>query len=197
MADQNKLAAEIRTEFGKGFARRLRAAGKIPAVLYGHGTEPVHVALPGHETALIVRQANALFQLDIEGRAELAVVKDVQRDPVRQIIEHIDLLVVKQGEMISVEIPVTVTGESFPGTIVNLETTTLKLEVSATEIPEHVEVSVEGLQDGTVITAGEIALPAGAVLADDASLQIVGILTPRGTAEDDAADAAAAAAAAE
>ncbi|MDN3309789.1 50S ribosomal protein L25/general stress protein Ctc [Microbacterium oryzae] len=193
MADQNKLAAEIRTEFGKGFARRLRAAGKIPAVLYGHGTEPVHVALPGHETALIVRHANALFQLDIEGRAELAVVKDVQRDPVRQIIEHIDLLVVKQGEKISVEIPVTVTGESFPGTIVNLETTTLKLEVSATEIPEHVEVSVEGLQDGTVITAGEIALPAGAVLADDADLQIVGILTPRGSAEDDAADAAAAA----
>ncbi|GAA4188459.1 50S ribosomal protein L25/general stress protein Ctc [Microbacterium oryzae] len=193
MADQNKLAAEIRTEFGKGFARRLRAAGKIPAVLYGHGTEPVHVALPGHETALIVRHANALFQLDIEGRAELAVVKDVQRDPVRQIIEHIDLLVVKQGEKISVEIPVTVTGESFPGTIVNLETTTLKLEVSATEIPEHIEVSVEGLQDGTVITAGEIALPAGAVLADDESLQIVGILTPRGTAEDDAADAAAAA----
>jgi large subunit ribosomal protein L25 len=193
MADQNKLAAEIRTEFGKGFARRLRAAGKIPAVLYGHGTEPVHVALPGHETALIVRHANALFQLDIEGRAELAVVKDVQRDPVRQIIEHIDLLVVKQGELISVEIPVTVTGEPFPGTIVNLETTTLKLEVSATEIPENIEVSVEGLQDGTVITAGDIALPAGAVLADDASLQIVGILTPRGTAEDDAADAAAAA----
>lgn len=189
MADQNKLAAEIRTEFGKGFARRLRAAGKIPAVLYGHGTEPVHVALPGHETALIVRHANALFQLDIEGRAELAVVKDVQRDPVRQIIEHIDLLVVKQGEKIAVEIPVTVTGESFPGTIVNLETTTLKLEVSATEIPEHVEVSVEGLQDGTVITAGEIALPSGAVLADDESLQIVGILTPRGTAEDEAADA--------
>lgn len=117
----------------------------------------------------------------------------MQRDPVRQIIEHIDLLVVKQGEKISVEIPVTVTGESFPGTIVNLETTTLKLEVSATEIPEHIEVSVEGLQDGTVITAGEIALPAGAVLADDESLQIVGILTPRGTAEDDAADAAAAA----
>ena len=193
MADQNKLAAEIRTEFGKGFARRLRAAGKIPAVLYGHGTEPVHVALPGHETALIVRHANALFQLDIEGRAELAVVKDVQRDPVRQIIEHIDLLVVKQGEKISAEIPVTVTGESFPGTIVNLETTTLKLEVSATDIPEHVEVSVEGLQDGAVITAGEIALPAGAVLADDESLLIVGILTPRGTAEDDAADAAAAA----
>ncbi|GLJ62111.1 MULTISPECIES: 50S ribosomal protein L25/general stress protein Ctc [Microbacterium] len=187
MADQNKLAAEVRTEFGKGFARRLRAAGKIPAVIYGHGTEPVHVALPGHETALIVRHANALLELDVEGRAELALVKDVQRDPVRQVIEHIDLLVVKKGEKVAVEVPVTTVGESFSGTIVNLETATLKLEVEATHIPEHVEVSVEGLEDGTVITAGDIALPQGAVLADEPELQILSILTPRATVEDEAA----------
>jgi large subunit ribosomal protein L25 len=195
MADQNKLAVEIRTEFGKGFARRLRAAGKIPAVVYGHGTEPVHVALPGHETSLIVRQANALLSLDIDGKEQLVLVKDVQRDPVRQIIEHIDLLVVTRGEKVTVEVPVTVVGESFPGTIVNLELATLSLEVEATHIPEHVEVSVEGLEDGTLIHAADIALPKGAALTGDGDLLIVSILTPRATAEDAAAEAEAEAAA--
>src|SRR5690606_21714145 len=131
------LAAEIRTEFGKGFARRLRAAGKIPAVVYGHGTEPVHVALPGHETALIVRRANALIELDIDGRNQLVLVKDVQRDPVRQVVEHIDLIVVKRGEKMTVDVPVVVVGEPFSGTIANLDLATLTIEAEATNIPEH------------------------------------------------------------
>ncbi|WOF24347.1 50S ribosomal protein L25/general stress protein Ctc [Microbacterium betulae] len=191
MADQNKLAAEIRTEFGKGFARRLRAAGKIPAVIYGHGTDPVHVALPGHETSLIIRQANALLALDIEGTSELALVKDVQRDPVRQIIEHVDLLVVKQGEKITVDVPIVVLGESAPGTIVNLDTTTLSLEVEATHIPEHIEVSVEGLEEGAHIIASDATLPAGASLAGDPEVLIVAISVPAAEETDDEAAEAA------
>jgi large subunit ribosomal protein L25 len=123
MSEDTKVHAEVREQFGKGFARRLRAAGKIPAVIYGHGTEPVHVALPGHQVALIIRRANALLELDIDGKDQLALVKDVQKDPVRQIIEHIDLLVVKKGEKIQVDVPVIVTGEPFAGTVANLDAT--------------------------------------------------------------------------
>jgi large subunit ribosomal protein L25 len=195
MSEDTKVHAELRDSFGKGFARRLRAAGKIPAVIYGHGTEPVHVALPGHQVSLIIRRANALLELDIEGKAQLALVKDVQKDPVHQIIEHIDLLVVKKGEKVTIDVPVVVTGESAPGTIVNLELATLSLEVEATHIPEHVEVSVEGLEDGTLIHAADIALPKGAALTGDGDLLIVSILTPRATAEDAAAEAEADAAA--
>ena len=113
MADNTKLAAEIRTKFGKGAARKIRANDKIPAVVYGHGTEPKHITLPGHETMLIVRTANAIIDLDIEGTAQLALVKDVQRDPVRQVIEHIDLVVVRRGEKVSVDVPVVIEGESY------------------------------------------------------------------------------------
>ena len=113
-----KLAATARTEFGKGAARRLRRAHQIPAVLYGHGTEPVHVALPGHETMLAVKgAANALFEIQLDGKPVLALAKDVQRDPVKNIIEHVDLLIVRRGEKVQVEVPVTVVGESAPGTI--------------------------------------------------------------------------------
>jgi len=193
-----KVTAEVRTSFGKGFARRLRAAGKIPAVIYGHGTEPVHVALPGHQTALLVRRANALLELDIEGAAQLALVKDVQKDPVHQIIEHIDLLVVKKGEKVQVEVPVVVVGESFAGTIVNLDATTISLEVEATHIPEHVEVDVDGLEDGTHITAGELKLPKGASLLADADVLVVAISTPAaGGAEEAEEEAEAPAEAAE
>lgn len=155
-----KVVAELREQFGKGFARRLRAAGKIPAVIYGHGTDPVHVALPGHQVALLIRRANALLELEIDGKQQLTLVKDVQKDPVHQIIEHIDLLVVKKGEKIEVDIPVSVVGEPFPGTIANLENTTVTLEVEATHIPQNVEVSVEGLEDGAHITAADLTLPA-------------------------------------
>ncbi|MGO2519653.1 MAG: 50S ribosomal protein L25/general stress protein Ctc [Microbacterium sp.] len=178
MSKDTKVHAEVREQFGKGFARRLRAAGKIPAVIYGHGTEPVHVALPGHQISLIIRRANALLELDVEGTDHLALVKDVQRDPVRQIIEHIDLLVVKKGEKVQVEVPIYVTGESFSGTIVTVDVNTIRLEVEATHIPEHLEVSVEGLEEGAHITAGDVKLPKGAELIDDAEMLLVAVSVP-------------------
>jgi large subunit ribosomal protein L25 len=197
MADDNKLPAELRTKFGKGAARKIRAANKIPAVVYGHGTEPQHITLPGHETMLVVRHANAIIDLDIEGTAQLALVKDVQRDPVRQIIEHIDLVVVRRGEKVTVDVPVVVEGESFSGTIHVQEASSLSLLVEATKIPEHILVNVEGLEDGVQIHAGAIELPAGAELETDADTLVVSISTPRATADDIAADEAAAEAGAE
>lgn len=191
MSEDNKVVAELRENFGKGFARRLRAAGKIPAVIYGHGTDPQHVALPGHQVALLIRRANALLDLDIAGKSQLVLVKDVQKDPVRQIIEHIDLLVVRKGEKVQVDVPVTVVGEPFPGTIANLENTTVSLEVEATHIPQNVEVSVEGAEDGTQITAADLTLPAGAALVTDPETLIVGVSVPLDTiaAEEEIAEA--------
>lgn len=187
----NKVLAEVRENFGKGFARRLRAAGKIPAVIYGHGSAPVHVALPGHQVSLLIRRANAVLELEVDGAEQLTLVKDVQKDPVHQIIEHIDLLVVKKGEKVQVEVPIVVVGEPFSGTIANLDNTTVRLEVEATHIPEHVEVDVEGLEDGTHITAGELTLPRGAVLTDEPDLLIVAISVPAAAiaAEEEIAEA--------
>jgi len=185
MSQDTKVHAEVREQFGKGFARRLRAAGKIPAVIYGHGTDPVHVALPGHQISLIIRRANALLELDIEGTEQLALVKDVQRDPVHQIIEHIDLLVIKKGEKVQVEVPIYTSGVSFSGTIVTVDVNTIRLEVAATSIPEHLEVSVEGLEEGTHITAGEVTLPKGATLLDDPETLLVAISVPAAEAAAD------------
>jgi large subunit ribosomal protein L25 len=184
-----KVVAELRENFGKGFARRLRAAGKIPAVIYGHGTAPVHVALPGHQVFLLVRRANAVLELEINGEQQLTLVKDVQKDPVHQIIEHIDLLVVKKGEKIQVDVPVTVTGESFAGTIAVQDATSVTLEVEATHIPEHVEVSVEGLEEGAQITAADITLPRGAALLADPETLIVAVSVPAAPVEDEAEEA--------
>lgn len=178
MSEDTKVKAELRESFGKGFARRLRAAGKIPAVIYGHGTEPVHVALPGHQVSLIIRRANALLELDIEGTSQLALVKDVQKDPVHQIIEHIDLLVVKKGEKVAIDLPVIVTGESAPGTIVNQDANTLSIEAEATHLPQNVEVSVDGLEDGAHITAADVKLPKGSTLLTDPEVLVVAISIP-------------------
>ncbi|MFF3029227.1 50S ribosomal protein L25/general stress protein Ctc [Microbacterium sp. NPDC057944] len=193
MSEDTKVQAELRTSFGKGFARRLRAAGKIPAVIYGHGTEPVHVALPGHQVSLIIRRANAVLELQIEGKGDqLTLVKDVQKDPVHQIIEHIDLLVVKKGEKVTIDIPVVLVGESASGTIANLDATTLSIEAEATHIPENLEVSIEGLEDGAHITAADVVLPKGSTLLSDPEVLVVAISVPSsGTAADDEADAAA------
>ncbi|HCM50329.1 MAG: 50S ribosomal protein L25 [Actinobacteria bacterium] len=193
MSEDTTVHAELRENFGKGFARRLRAAGKIPAVLYGHGTDPVHVALPGHQMLLLVRRANALIELDIAGKSQLALVKDVQKDPVHQIIEHIDLVVIKKGEKVEVDVPVVVVGESFSGTIVNLDATSVSLAVEATHIPEHVEVDVEGLEEGARITAGELTLPKGASLVTDPDVLVVAISVPAAAAADEAAEDEAAA----
>jgi len=179
-----KLAATTRTEFGKGAARRLRRAGQIPAVLYGHGTEPVHVSLPGHETMLAVKHANALFEIQVDGKPVLALAKDVQREPIKNVIEHVDLLIVTKGEKVSVEVPVVVTGESASGTIHVVETQTLALEAEATHLPESVEISIDGLEDGAAVKAGDVTLPQGATLVTDAEAVVVAVSTPRVSAED-------------
>lgn len=186
-----KVVAEVRENFGKGYARRLRATGQIPAVIYGHGTEPVHVSLPGHQVSLLIRRANAVLELSVAGKEQLTLVKDVQKDPVHQIIEHIDLLVVKKGEKIQVDVPVVVLGEPAAGTIVNLDNVTVALEVEATHIPQNIEVDVEGLEDGTHITAADLKLPRGAALATDAETLIVAISVPAAAlaAEEEIAEA--------
>jgi large subunit ribosomal protein L25 len=175
MADDNKLVAEPRDSFGKGAARKIRAAGKIPAVIYGHGTAPQHVTLPGHETALILRKSNQVLELDIQGKTQLALVKDVQKDPVHQIIEHIDLIVVRAGEKVTVDIPIHLEGESASGTSVNQDANTISLEVEATHIPENIVVSIEGLEEGSQIHAKDLGLPSGATLVSDPETLIVGI----------------------
>ena len=195
-----KVHAELRENFGKGYARRLRASGKIPAVIYGHGTDPVHVALPGHQVALLIRRANVVLELDVNGKEQLTLVKDVQKDPVHQIIEHIDLLVVKKGEKIQVDIPIVLVGESAPGTIANLDAVSISLEVEATHIPQNIELDIEGLEDGTHITAADLKLPKGAVLVADPETLVVAISVPSSAGDADeieAADAAVAAGQAE
>ena len=203
MADEsNKVVAEVRDSFGKGAARKIRAAGKIPAVIYGHGTDPVHITVPAHQVGLLLRKANAVLDLDIDGTHQLTLVKDVQKDPVLQIIEHLDLIVIKSGEKVSVEVPVHVQGEPYPGTIAVLEVNTLRLEVEATHIPENIVLDVEGAAEGTQFHAKDFTLPKGAALAEDEDLLILNVLVPAAVRADDdetaeAADDAAAAEAAE
>lgn len=184
-SSSNHLVTEVRDTFGKGVARKIRATGKIPAVIYGHGTEPQHVTLPGHETALILRKSNQVLELDIQGATQLALVKDVQKDPVRQIIEHIDLIVVRKGEKVVVDIPVHVEGESAPGTTVNLDANTLSIEAEATNIPERLVVSIEGLEEGAHILASDVELPSGSTLITDPETLVVGI---SGEVEQDLGD---------
>ncbi|MGR0318344.1 50S ribosomal protein L25/general stress protein Ctc [Agromyces sp. ZXT2-3] len=179
MDEDNKIVAEERETFGKGAARKIRAVHKIPAVLYGHGTEPKHLTLPGHETALLIRKANAVLDLQISGKSQLALVKDVQKDPVHQVIEHIDLVVIKRGEKVQVEVPVHVEGEPAAGTIADLDAHTLLLEVEATHIPENVVVSVEGLEDGTQLLAKDVELPKGATLISEAETLVVNVHVPQ------------------
>lgn len=192
MAEQ--IAAEARTNFGKGAARKLRAAGRIPAVVYGHGTEPVHISLPAHETGLIIRRANAVLDLALPTGSQLALVKDVQRDPVRQIIEHLDLIIVRAGEKVEVDVPVVLEGEVVAGNVATLDSQTVLLKVSATAIPQHIVVSVEGAEDGARITAADLTLPEGAELAADPELIVVGVaVAPREESlENEAAESEAA-----
>lgn len=172
-----KITAELRTEFGKGAARRVRRENKIPAVIYGHGADPIHVTLPGHETLMALRHhgQNALLELDIDGTTQLALTKQVQVDHLRRVIEHIDFVAVIAGEKVTVEVPLHVTGEAAPGTVVTLEHTDLTVEAEATHVPEGFEVSVEGVEAGTIITAGQIELPQGVTLVVDADTNIVNI----------------------
>jgi len=182
---ETKLVATTRTEFGKGAARRLRRAHQIPAVLYGHGTDPVHVALPGHQVMMAVKRTNALFEIELDGKTTLALAKDVQIEPVHLVIEHLDLLIVRRGEKVTVDVPVHVVGESVPGTIHVVETQTLSLEAEATHLPDRVEVDIEGLGDGAIIHAGAIALPTGSALLTDPEHIVLTISVPRSEASEE------------
>lgn len=193
MSETAQLVATARDTFGKGVARKLRAAGQTPVVVYGHGTDPIHLSVETHPLSLIVRHANAIIELDIEGKKQLVLVKDVQKDPVRQIIEHVDLLIVKKGETVDVEVPVVVVGEPFSGTNALQELATLHVTVPATNIPEHIEVSVEGLEAGTQVLAGDIKLAKDEALVTDAEALVVNIVAPRGSSSDDEAAGEAAA----
>ncbi|WP_446667044.1 50S ribosomal protein L25/general stress protein Ctc [Flexivirga sp. B27] len=170
-----RLDAELRTEFGKGAARRIRRADKIPAVLYGHGNDPVHLTLPGHETMLALKHVNAILTLEFDGKRELALAKDVQRDAIKPIIEHVDLVIVKRGEKVTVDIPVHVEGEAAPETNVVLDTVTLTVEADVIAIPELFTVSVEGLEAGSQILAKDVELPEGVSLVADEELLVVNV----------------------
>ena len=184
-----KLIAEPRTEFGKGAARRIRRADKIPAVLYGHGTDPIHITLPGHETLLALRTANALLSINVDGKAQLALPKQVQRDPIKHTIEHVDLVIVRQGEKVTVEVRVQLQGEAADDTIVVVGQNTVAIEAEATNIPDAIVVSIDDLPAGTQILASELKLPDGSTLAEDPETLIVNI-TAAQTAEAAAAELA-------
>jgi large subunit ribosomal protein L25 len=180
-----RITAEPRTEFGKGGARRTRRAGKLPAVLYGHGTDPRHLSLPSREFehALRTDGANVLLDLQLSDGSELALPKSIQRDPIRGAIEHVDLILVRRGERITVEIVIQVVGEVVAGGLLDQSLTTLSVTAEATNIPAGVEVSVEGLEIGQSVHAGEITLPAGVEIAGD-SQQVVVHIVPAPTAEE-------------
>ncbi|MFD3500735.1 50S ribosomal protein L25/general stress protein Ctc [Streptomyces sp. NPDC058676] len=176
MADV-KLAAETRTEFGKGAARRIRRDNKVPAVVYGHGAEPAHITLPGHELQLALRTPNVLLTLDIEGKTQLAIPKAVQRDAIKGFLEHVDLLLVTRGEKVNVEVYVHTEGELAPGAyLLEHVLSTLNVEAEATHIPESVTVSIAGLEAGDSILAKDIPLPEGTTLVTDEDAVVLQIL---------------------
>jgi large subunit ribosomal protein L25 len=183
-----RIAAEPRTEFGKGPARRTRRAGRVPAVLYGHGTDPRHITLPGHELMLALKSANVLLRVEgLDGGDELALPKDVQRDPLKGFLEHVDLLVVKRGEKVTVEVPVLVTGEIGPDGILDQQLVQVSLEAEATHIPQEVEVDVEGMAIGDARYAKDLKLPPGATLEADPDTLVLHVIAPP-TAEPEATE---------
>jgi large subunit ribosomal protein L25 len=181
---ESKLSAEPRTEFGKGAARRIRRADKVPAVLYGHGSPPVHISLPGHDTMMALKHGgvNALLTINVEGTEQLALPKQVQRHPIKGFLEHLDLLIVRRGEKVVVDVPVHVVGEAAADTLVSTEQNTVSVEAEATAIPESVDVSVEGVEAGTQILVRDLTVPSGATLQDDPDTLVVNV-TAAQTAE--------------
>jgi len=181
-----KISAEPRTEFGKGGARRTRRAGLVPAVLYGHGEKPQHIALPAREFAAAIRHGglNQVFTIDIAGNAgaTLALPKAIQRDPIKDTYEHVDLLIVKRGEKVQVDVPVTLTGEAARNTLVVNESTTLAVVAEAMHLPSGFEVSIEGLEAGSQVTAGDVQLPQGSELAVEPDF-VLAIISQAQTAE--------------
>ncbi|MGW2616340.1 50S ribosomal protein L25/general stress protein Ctc [Streptomyces sp. NPDC001500] len=172
-----KLAAETRTEFGKGAARRIRRDSKVPAVVYGHGVDPVHITLPGHELQLALRTPNVLLSLELDGKTQLAIPKAVQRDAIKGFLDHVDLLLVRSGEKVNVEVYVHTEGDLAPGAyLLEHVLSTLTVEAEATHIPESVTVSIEGLEAGASILAKDIPLPKGTTLAIDEDAVVLQVL---------------------
>lgn len=178
------LSVSRRTEFGKGPSRRLRSDGQIPAVLYGHGMDPVHLALPGHDTQLALKQANVLLTLSIEGEDDqLALPKAIQRNPLRGTVEHVDLVVVRRGEKVVVDVPVVTTGEVASGAVLTVEQPTLSVRAEATHLPSEITVDVEGLEAGSTVAAGEIPMPTGTELVTDPEAAVVVVAAPQAEVE--------------
>jgi large subunit ribosomal protein L25 len=174
----NNLTAQVRTATGKGASRRARREGKVPVVLYGHGTDPQHLELDGHDFAAVLRNSgtNAVLTLDIDGKEQLALTKAIEIHPIRRSIQHADLLVVRRGEKVTVEVSVVVEGEAIPGTLVTQEANTVEIEAEALSIPEQFTVSVEGAGEGTQILASQLALPAGVTLVSDPETLVVNVV---------------------
>ncbi|MBV8346733.1 MAG: 50S ribosomal protein L25/general stress protein Ctc [Mycolicibacterium sp.] len=191
----NRLTASVRTKTGKGASRRARRDGRIPAVLYGHGAAPQHLELPGHDFAAVLRHSgtNAVLTLDIEGKEQLALTKALDIHPIRRNIQHADLLVVRRGEKVTVEVPVSVEGEAASGTLVTQDSSTVEIEAEALSIPEQLTVSVEGAEEGTQFLAGQIELPRGVTLVSDPDMLVVNVVTAPTIEEPEAAVAAEAA----
>jgi large subunit ribosomal protein L25 len=183
-----KITAEMRTEFGKGAARRIRRAGKVPAVVHGHGNDPIHLTLPTHETVLALRHGgvNALLDLQFDGGSQLALTKDVQVDPVRREIEHVDFVAVRRGEKVVVDIPIHLTGDAVPDSIVMTDHDTVQVEAEATHIPEWIEVSVEDAEIGHQVLAGDLDLPEGTTLLTEPDALIVNVTLAREEPEPEA-----------
>ncbi|GAA2235565.1 50S ribosomal protein L25/general stress protein Ctc [Rarobacter faecitabidus] len=184
-----QLSASKRTEFGKGAARRLRRASQTPAVLYGHGADPIHIALPAHETLLALKHANALYEIDIEGDKQLVIAKEVQRDPIRDTVEHVDFLIVKRGEKVEVVAELNIVGDAAPGTLVLLDHQNIAIAADATALPESIDIDVTGLTAGTQVTAGAITLPAGSELVTDPTTVLLTVSEPQSAAAEDEAEA--------
>lgn len=189
-----RLTAETRTEFGKGGARRTRRAGKVPAVIYGHGADPRHVALPAREFANAIRHggSNVLLTLDLDNGEQLAIPKSIQRHPIKGYFEHVDLLAVRRGEKVTIDVPVTVVGDIVPGGLLNQEHTSVSVEAEATHLPTGFEVSIEGIEIGGHVTAGSIELPSGSTLITDPDTVLL-IIAEAPTAEQLEAEVAEAA----
>ena len=181
-----RISAEPRTEFGKGGARRTRRAGQVPAVLYGHGESPKHIALPAREFAAAIRHGGLTQVLDIavsDGTAHLALPKAIQRDPIRDTFDHVDLLIVRRGEKITIEVPVVLVGEAARDTLVMHESNTLSITADALKLPDHLDASIEGLEAGSHVTAADVTLPEGTELAADPEL-IIAVITQAPSAAD-------------
>jgi large subunit ribosomal protein L25 len=185
-----RIQAEPRTEFGKGAARRTRRAGRVPAVIYGHGAEARHLSLPEHEIMLALKTPNVLIRLEGLGRAGLALPKAIQRDPLKGSIEHVDLIEVRRGEKVTVEIPVRVTGEVFSGGLLDQQLVTISVEAEATHIPDGVDVDVEGMEIGTSVHAKDLVLPAGASLSTDPEALVLHVVEPAAEVAAEAEEAA-------